>query len=84
MSGNKEREIRDVSKMIFAFLFLLIGVILFIGSSISYFLSQGMPGEIWPDYMGGIIVENELSAYSTIVFITGFVCFGVAKFFWEL
>ena len=64
--------------------FFISGVVLFIGSLIGYLLSQGGSGEISPDYMGGVIVTNILSAYSTIVFIISIVFFGIAGYLSKL
>jgi uncharacterized membrane protein YgdD (TMEM256/DUF423 family) len=81
---SKKREIRNTATIVLAGLFFLIGLVLFIGSLVGYFLSQGGEGEISPDYMGGIIVTNDLSAYSTVGFILGLLCFGIAGYFIRL
>ena len=69
--------------LIFCGVFFILGAILFIGSFVGYFFSQGMPGEMSPDYMGGTIITNVLSAYFTVMFWISLIFFGVGNWFME-
>ena len=81
---NKRKRISQTIITVFTCFFFISGIILFVGSLIGYLLSQGGSGEISPDYMGGVIVTNILSAYSTIIFIISLICFGIAGYLSKL